>query len=294
MSKKILAVVLFMVAIGLWAAPVVEKVPRSYNAASKNYDKAEYYSIHNDANAYLVYLQWMKVTPKCDGGVTIGLPEPVFWQQFVNRDFTTLTINGIRSSKLEPKSVTMFNEADRSGVELLFNFDGVKMIQRFYMQGESPLLIMEWSKAPDCEYPIEKAELSITTYPSYSVPNGGKKSDKYKRVIQTPANKYGPFADTKNVFFKKTDTSFIMYDEAFEPSNTEKAKGPCYMTWNWNGIKSAKCWFGQIYCMNFMLTLDPQATKWQFGLWEYKKAKDNQEFLDMYNSNKSLFELPNE
>ena len=64
----------------LSAAPVSEKVSRTYHRHHKNYGKGEYISISNKTDKYLVYLQWIKPTAKKEGKVVIGIPEPNFWQ----------------------------------------------------------------------------------------------------------------------------------------------------------------------------------------------------------------------
>ena len=75
--KKILILGMAVLMGTAWAAaPTAEKVKRSYHASSKLYGRAEYFSIRNDANAYLVYFQWIKPTAKSPGRVVVGLPEP--------------------------------------------------------------------------------------------------------------------------------------------------------------------------------------------------------------------------
>ena len=259
----------------LSAAPVAEKVSRTYHRHHKNYGKGEYISISNKTDSYLVYLQWIKPTARQEGKVVIGIPEPNFWQQFVNRDFMRLTVNGFSSTELEPKSIKVFNSKEQSGVDILYNFDGVRMFLRFYMREDSRLLFMEWFKDPSCSEKIHSAELAVSAYPSMVLNNRGKSSDKYQRAIKTPKREINSPAKTAWFNLSKEDSYLIMYDKNLEPSKNPKAKGPCLMTVNWNGIQSGRVWFGNIYCMNFRFKLDPNASRWQFGLWEFKNATPN-------------------
>lgn len=291
--KKILILGMAVLMGTAWAAaPMAEKVKRSYHASSKLYGRAEYFSIRNDANAYLVYFQWIKPTAKSPGKVVVGLPEPVFWQGFVSRDFTRLTVNGISSVELEPKSIETFSRDGIAGVDALYNFDGIRMTLRFYMTEQSPMLFMEWRKDPASEGTVERAELAFSVYPSYSVPNGGKRDDSYQREIQTPARTIPSPKNTAWVKLAPADASFIMYDRTFEPSNTPKAQGPCFLAVDWKGILSGKVWFGKIYIMDFRFTLDPKADCWRFGLWENKKPVNNQEFMDYKKNHEAFFQMP--
>ena len=291
--KKILILGMAVLMGTAWAAaPTAEKVKRSYHASSKLYGRAEYFSIRNDANAYLVYFQWIKPTAKSPGRVVVGLPEPVFWQGFVSSDFTRLTVNGISSVELEPKSIETFSRDGIAGVDALYNFDGIRMTLRFYMTEQSPMLFMEWRKDPASEGTVERAELAFSVYPSYSVPNGGKRDERYQREIQTPARTIPSPKNTAWVKLAPADASFIMYDRTFEPSNTPKAQGPCFLAADWKGILSGRVWFGKIYVMDFRFTLDPKADCWRFGLWENKKPVNNQEFMDYKKNHEAFFQMP--
>ena len=274
------------------AAPSAEKVERSYHKASKLYGRAEYFQIRNDRNSYLIYFQWTLETAKASAKVLIGMPEPVFWQGFISRNFTCLTVNGISSAGLEPKSITPFAEKGIAGIDAVYNFDGVKMNLRFFMNEASPMLFMEWRKLPGSQEELRSAELAFSVYPSYSVPNGGKRDERYQREIQTPARTIPSPKNTAWVKLAPADASFIMYDRTFEPSNTPKAQGPCFLAADWKGILSGRVWFGKIYVMDFRFTLDPKADCWRFGLWENKKPVNNQEFMDYKKNHEAFFQMP--
>ena len=270
-----------------------EKVSRNFHRHSKNYGKAVYYELRNKLNNYLIYFQWIRPTAKKPGSVVIGIPEPVFWQNFVSRGFMSLAVNGIGSTTLEPLSFNTFAENGRAGIDVLYNFDGVKMTLRFSMTETSPLLFMEWIRDKNSAESVDTIELSMATYPSYSLPVGGKPDPRYERELRTPVRTVkGPAKDTVWTSFKPEDKYLIMYDARFDYPGTPKAQGPCFLAIDWNGILAGRCWFGKIYCMNFRFTLDPKADHWRFGLWEYKKRLSNQEFFDYFKSNKAAFQLP--
>ena len=166
------------------------------------------------------------------------------------------------------------------------------MTLRFYMTEQSPMLFMEWRKDPASEGTVERAELAFSVYPSYSVPNGGKRDERYQREIQTPARTIPSPKNTAWVKLAPADASFIMYDRTFEPSNTPKAQGPCFLAADWKGILSGRVWFGKIYVMDFRFTLDPKADCWRFGLWENKKPVNNQEFMDYKKNHEAFFQMP--
>ena len=278
-------------AANVFSGPTADKVKRSYQQSSKLYGKAEYFAIRNDVNSYLVYFQWVKSTVKTAEKILIGLPEPVFRYGFIARNFMHLTVNGISSTQLEPKSIAPFTRDGTAGIKALYNFDGVKMTLRFYMTEKSPLLFMEWLKDPASEEEIAQAELGFAVYPSYTVPNGGKPDEQYRREILTPARKIVSPQKTAWIALKPEDTALLMYDTAFEAPAEPKAQGPCFMAIDWNGIDSGRVWFGKIYCMSFRFVLNPKASRWRFGLLEFKKPMRNQEFMNYKNKHEALLKL---
>ena len=291
--KKMLSFVLLAFVFCFAGELEVKQVQSSYHRSSKSYGKALYYSFDSDMVHYMIYFQWINATPKSPEKVVIGMPQPVFWQGFVNRDFVALTVNDINSRILTPKSFDIYKADGRAGLKVKYNFDGVLMNLDFYITEDSQLLFMEWSVDEDNEEPIEKIKMNITTYPSYSVPNGGKSSPDYGRKIKTPVREIGQQKSQKPGWntLKKDDTQLIMYDENFDYPQTEKAQGPCYMTLDWTNVLAGRVWFGNIYCDNFEFTFSPTGKKWRFGLWETKKKQSNKEFLDFKAANEQYFLL---
>ena len=274
-------------------APQVKQVKSTYHLASKSYGRAEYFNFENDMASYMIYFQWINASPKSPEKVVIGMPQPVFWQGFVNRDFMSLTVNDINSRILQPKSFDIYNAEGRAGLKVKYNFDGVLMNLDFYMTETSQLLFMEWNVDEANEEPIEKIKMNITTYPSYSVHNGGKVSPDYGRKIKTPVREIGQSPNGKPgwVTLKKEENQLSMYDEKFDYPATEKAQGPCYMTLDWSNVLSGRVWFGYIYCDNFEFVFSPNAKQWRFGLWETKKKQSNKDYFDFKAANEQYFLL---
>lgn len=282
------AFVILLAALFCAAAPVVEQVSRGYHGSGKTYGKGLYYTIRNDTNSYMVYLQWVNATPGEAPKVLVGLPEPWFFSGFLSRGYSSLTVNGINSNYLEPKKIEMFNRDGMAGIELLYNFNGCRLFQRFYMVDGKPLLHMSWLKDATCSEPVETAEISFSARPSMVISNYV-----YQRAAMTKTRQIDtpPKKGTTWTPLKKEDSYWILYDKGLEPSTRQGAEGPCYITADWNGIKSAKMWYGNTYGVLMRFTLDPAADKWSFGTAEFKKASDNEPFFQRVRENESQFSL---
>ena len=276
-----------LAALACFAEPAVELVNKGYHRSDKTYGKGIYYSIKNDITAYTVYLQWVKVTAKEAPKVLVGLPEPWFSSGFLRRGYSSLTVNGISSNVLEPKSVEPFKEDGKAGVEMLYNFNGCRLFQRIYMVDGKPLLYTQWRRDPTCTEPIEAAELLVSAWPSMII----QKYD-YKRAIQTQNRLIDtPQKGTKWADLKATDKYWILYDQELEPSKKKGSEGPCYLTADWSGIKAAKVWYGHVYSMQFRFTLDVTKDSWTFGTAEFHKSSDNAPFIERVKNEEDKFSL---
>lgn len=286
MIRKLL---LLIVSIGLvcGAGPVVEKVSRGYHHSGKTYGKGEYYKLSNDMVSYMIYLQWVNVTAKSPPQVLVGVPEPWFFSGFLSRGYTSITVNGISSQLLEPKYVKPFNDEDAAGVELLYNFNGCRMFQRFYVTGEKPLLFMEWVKDTSSQFPLESAEVHVNARPSLVLSDYD-----YQRTIATASRIIEcPEKGTVWAQLNEKDKYWIAYDIGLEPSTNKDAQGPCFLTADWNGVQSAKVWYGHVYSMTFRFTLDTTHDRWKFATAEFKKASDNAPFIENVRNNAQWFSI---
>ncbi|MBO4513401.1 MAG: hypothetical protein J5746_11620 [Victivallales bacterium] len=285
MMKRI--ALFLLTALVCFAEPTVEQVKKGYHGSDKTYGKALYYTITNDITSYMVYLQWVKVTATEVPKVLVGLPEPWFFSGFLSRGYSSLIVNGISSTVLEPKKVEPFSEDGKAGVEMLYNFNGCRLFQRIYMVDGKPLLYTQWRKDPSCQEPIQAAELLVSARPSMVI----QKYD-YKRAMQTKSRLIDtPAKGTKWTDLKADDKYWILYDKELEPSKKKGAEGPCYLTADWAGIKSAKVWYGHVYSMQFRFTLDVTKDSWTIGTVEFHKSSDNAPFIERVKNEEDKFSL---
>jgi hypothetical protein len=277
----------FMAALACFAEPKVELISRGYHRSDKTYGKGIYYVIENDVTAYTVYYQWVKATATEAPKVLVGLPEPWFSSGFLRRGYSSLSVNGISSNQLEPKSIETFSEDGKVGVQALYNFNGCRLFQRIYMVDGKPLLYTQWRRDPSCKEPMKDAELLVSAWPSMVVQKQDYKRAiaTRKRVIDTPAK------GTLWANLKADDKYWILYDKDLEPSKVKGAEGPCYLTADWSGVKAAKVWYGHVYSMQFRFTLDTSKDAWTIGTVEFRKSSDNEPFMERVRNEEDKFSL---
>ena len=235
----------------------------------------------------MVYFQWVKVTAKEPPKVLVGTPEPGFSSGFLRRGYTSLNVNGISSTLLEPKSIDKFSEDGKVGLKLLYNFNGCRLFQRFYMKDGKAMLYMDWEYDATSTEKLESAEILFSAWPSMII----QKYD-YKRAIQTKTRLIDtPANGTKWANLNGDDKYWILYDQELEPSKKKGAAGPCLLTADWDGIKSGKVWYGHVYSMQFRFQLDTTKGKWTFGTVEFRKSSDNGPFIEKVRNEEEKFTL---
>ena len=218
------AITLFLALLCL-AEPVVETASRRYHTSEKDYGKGLYYVIKNDITSYMVYFQWVKVTAKEPPKMLVGTPEPGFSSGFLRRGYTSLNVNGISSTLLEPKSIDKFSENGKVGLKLLYNFNGCRLFQRFYMKDGKAMLYMDWEYDATSTEKLESAEILFSAWPSMII----QKHD-YKRAIQTKTRLIDtPANGTKWANQNKDDKYWILYDQDLEPSTKKGAEDRAWM-----------------------------------------------------------------
>jgi len=270
--------------------PAAAQVQLSHHLSSKTYGKAEYYRLSNKANMYVIYYQWVKPSPTSESRFMIGLPDPVFWYGYENRGFMDITINGISSSSVEPLSTKVWNESEKAGIDTLFNFDGVKLTLRFYMRSDSPVL---WGEIiPEMktmsESDLKQMRISFHCKPSMVV--GGQLKGIYERELVMPGRTLSQQIPSRWHPLTPTDKYIIFTDLKFQPSEKDtKSQGPCFLTMDWTGLNSGKVWFGNEYAAHAELTINPNAEKFSFGLFESKKRYTNRDFIEMVKTQPTEF-----
>ena len=284
---KALFLIIFIVAVlPLYGKTEALKGAEGFHNSSKSYGKADYFTLKNELNEYMLYFQRTHASAKRDSSLSIGLPKPNFWSGFVARGFMHVTVNNIESSVLEPKSMKIWNKTNLSGVDVVFNFDGVKLTFRFFVREDSPVLWIEIIHDNKSD-PIETIFVNFVCHPSFSVNNGGKPDSSYRRVIVTALRKVKAHKNKRgNFYFKDKDQYLIYGDEFYEPgANDKKSQGPCFLRLDWTGVKWVSVWFGNIYCAVTKMEFKPEVGIYRFGIFETKKRISNQEFLDKIKKN---------
>ena len=102
-------------------------------------------------------------------------PRTQFWMDAGQTGFCSLvnflkiTVNDIPNSVIDPKigDFVPWKEKDLAGCEAKFNFDGAKLILRFCMRPDSPVLWGSLRPAPDSIEPVRKSSLiSAQSFPN--------------------------------------------------------------------------------------------------------------------------------
>lgn len=256
------------------AVPSAAKVSRSYHLHHKVYGKGEYYQISCGKYGYLIYFQWVKPTQTQEEKVLIGLPEPNFWSGFNRRGMFNLIVNDISVFDIEPKKISLFNEKNKAGIDVLYNFDGVWMNLRFFMDGNSPLLHVECVRNPRTQKAVKSIALNMSLAPVID----GQKRNSYKREIITPVSVYNR-SGWQNL--KKEDSCFFMYDANYEGSvNKPKSNGPAYMKMDSSVWQSARMYYGKVANVSFQFKIKPDTQKIAFSLLELKTKSTNRQFSE--------------
>ena len=240
-------------------------------------DRGVPFLLKNQLTGYVLSFRYIAPSPTQPGRVHLAMPAPVNKTGFSRFDFTSITINGIDSRAIEPKSFEVFNKPDESGVDVHYNFNGIPMILRLSVSDASPLLTMTWMRGEGKpRQQIKSAELRFSVLPSAA----GKRSDSYSRELVTPTGKYEA---TPNVRWKKQplskdDTWIIMQDTKYQyPVDTDYAS-PVLLCPVWDGIISGTARHGvhQDIFLNFQL--DPNAQSWTFRMLDCERKRSNADF----------------
>ena len=284
MKSKIFSIALTLSAVcALFAEPPkAAKVTRSYHRHHKHYGKGEYFQLSRGQYGYLIYFQWVKPTQNQEDQVLIGLPEPNFWSGFNRRGMFDLVINGISVFNLEPKEITVFNTPEKAGINALYNFDGVWMNIRLFMDDKTPLLHVECTKDAKTVKQVNSIMLNINVSPTVT----GLKPNAYKREIITPVSVYNKYAWQK---LKKEDNCFFMYDALNEGSvKKPKTNGPAFLKVDSSVWESARVHYGKASSISFQFKIKPQAEKICFSMLELKTKNTNSQFADFLHKNNLL------
>ena len=271
--KKILLLLLFVLVSSSGAAEC-RKHFQAYVGAT---EKGEPFFFENKLNNYVITFRYTNPSPTQPPFVLAGMPAPVNLNGFSRYSFTRLLVNGIDSRHLEPKKFEIFNKGNRAGVDVLYNFNGVKMILRFEMDDSSPLLYMKWIRDKDVPAgAIKSMNISFNVMPCAS----GQKRNSYSREIVTPRGtlKSPAGVTRKRHKLNAKDSFMILQDAKYQPGKAPKITSPVLLKPDWKVLRSGLAIFGTAQDMSVSFDLDPAAGSWTFGLLDTPKRRSNSEF----------------
>lgn len=254
-------------------------------------ERGEPFLFRNRSTNYVITFRYTNPTPEKAPSVVAGMPQPVNLAGFSRRDFTWLEVNGIDSRSLEPKKYEIFNTKECSGVNVHYNFDGVKMIQTFQVRDDSPLLEMRWrrgEKTPPGA--LASLKLHFNIMPCIS----GQKSDSYAREVVT-ARGVSENPDRVRRKRRKWDAQdgwLILQDAKYQAGTHPAAAGPVLLIPDRRGVSSGTVSFGTHQNIFADFTLDPRAGSWSFGMLDSDKKRSNREFREFVDGIPGLLPRP--
>ena len=240
-------------------------------------EKGEPFFFENKFNNYVITFRYTNPGPAQPPFVFAGMPAPVNLNGFSRYSFTRLIVNGIDSKNLEPKKYEIFNKGNRAGVDVLYNFNGVKMTLRFEMDDTSPLLQMTWIRGKDVPAgAIKNISIAFHVMPCASL----EKRNSYCREIVTPRGtlKSPAGVPRKRHKLNAKDSFMILQDGKYQPGKAPKITSPVLLKPDWKTLRSGVAVFGTAQDMSISFELDPSAESWKFGLLDTPKRRNNAAF----------------
>ena len=260
--------------VSLLTAAECRKHFQAYVGAS---EKGMPFYFENKHNNYVITFRYTNPSPTQPPFVLAGMPAPVNLNGFSRYSFMWLTLNGIDSRKLEPVKYDIFNRNGQAGVDVYYNFNGVKMILSFWMDDATPLLHMQWKLAENVPAgTIKTLSVNFNVMPCAST----QKSNSYSREIATAK---GVLRTPAKVARKRHNLTaqhryLILQDGVYQPGKEPKITSAVMLVPAWKSVRSGQGTFGKAQNMTLVFELDPSAGNWQFDLLDSPKRRSNQEF----------------
>ncbi|MBR2425736.1 MAG: hypothetical protein IKB16_03245 [Lentisphaeria bacterium] len=214
-----------------------------------------------------------------------------------------LTVNGISIRKLnfQEKDFSLWSEGDQKGVEVKMNFDGAKIVTRFYMRPDSPIL---WGKvyvANDTLEPVQRVKFSATCLPSILAKINGKVKfhNVYQRKVKTPFKEYSASNTVQAV--SAAENSFIFYDALYDGSPFQKTKdkaanekndkgwGPCMFLSDHKEAKKSRIHLRNDWTSTIDLEFGKEFKEYNFGYYNSPVRTKNDVFFKNVENNKNAF-----
>lgn len=197
-------------------------------------------------------------------------------------DFFMLKINGIEMNKLSPRpeSLTRWGENDLAGAELKLNYNGAKVVCRFFMRPDSSLLFASIFPALDTLEPIRMAQAVFTVVPSSYILKNGRvvwRNGNYQRMAVTPARTIRQTAEP--VVLTPADTRLVLMDAFLDGSSEEKGYGPCALFLDYSGIEKAVLSIGNAWVTKVTLDFIPGLKEFRFAIWQRSVRISNTDWV---------------
>lgn len=270
--------------------PVGVKVGKTHVYRPQAYSFAQAGAIHNAQNKY----RFIIVQSKPAGDKP---PRTQFWLDagqfgFCNLvNFLGITVNGISNSRITPRieDFVPWKEGELAGCEAKFNFDGAKVILRFWMRPDSPVLWGSLRPAPDSLEEIKTIKLNFCALVSKLVMKNKKViwSGVYEREAATPTRKL----EQRQKIWELTpeDTYIVLQDKKFDGSSAEKGQGPVMILLDYESIDQAKLFLRSSWTTALSIALKPGFRNFDFGLWQQEPRISNAAFAEKLKAEKAAF-----
>ena len=271
-------------------APVASKVGKTYVYQPEKYAFAQAADIYNTHNKYgFIIVQSKPVGDKP--------PRTSFWLSVGQMGFSPLvnflkiTVNGVPNADIVPRieDFVPWKEKDLAGCEAKFNFDGAKLILRFWMRPDSPVLWASLRPAPDSVEEITSIKVNICALVSILAKENKKVlwTNAYEREAVTPARTLTQ--RTKAWELTPQDTYLVLQDRKFDGSSEEKGQGPVMVLLDYDNVVKADLALRNEWTTDMFIVLKPDFKEFKFGLWQQKPRISNAAFAEKLKAEKAAF-----
>lgn len=204
-----------------------------------------------------------------------------------------LTVNGISFRKLNytAENMSLWSNGDEKGVEIKMNFDGAKVVARFYMRPDSGVLWCRLYRAADSVEPINKVRFSATCIPSNLAKKNGKVQfhNIYGRQVKTPLKTYKARHPHQKI--SPLESSFIFYDSMYDGSpfkptknkleneKNDKGFGPCMFISDHKNMKKGEIIVRNDWTNTIILEFGNDFKEYNFGYYNSPVRTKNDAFF---------------
>ena len=270
--------------------PVGVKIGKAQVYQPQKYAFAQAATIHNAQNKYSFIIVQSKPAgekpPRTQFWLSAG---PFGFCNLVN--FLKITVNGISCVNITPKieDFVPWQEKKLAGCEAKFNFDGAKVILRFWMRQDSPVFWGSLRPAPDSLEEIKSAQVDLTAIVSMLAKENKKVvwTKVYEREAVTPAR---TLAQRQKIWeLTPQDTYLVLQDKKFDGSSAEKGQGPVMILLDHESVNQAKLFLRSNWTTTLSIVLKPGFRNFEFGLWQQENRISNAEFAEKLKAEKAAF-----